>query len=161
MKWAEAVRAWNAKHNAGGKYRIPAKGTPAYEQVREMMGSEAPKASVPKAPRTAVHHDAPAVSEEKKKHAKMSKVLEFLREVAKKHKAEKAEMHKAEKAEMHKEEHEKKKMAKHGMLANMEESLKETLASAVHAPPIRRKKLLEDAVKMKREISKLKKEMKA
>lgn len=157
MKWAEAVRAWNAKNNAGGKYRIPAKGTPAYEEVRKMMGGDAPKTSVPKAPRAAAVHEAPAVSEEKKKHAKMGKVLEFLKAVAKKRKAEKAAEAEASVAE----EGAKKKLAKQGMLASMEESLKETVAAAADAPPIRRRKLLEDAVRMKREISKLKKDLKA
>jgi hypothetical protein len=160
MKWAEAVRAWNAKHNAGGKYRIPAKGTPAYEQVREMMGSEAPKASAPKAPRAVVHHEGPA-ADEARKHKKMGKVLEFLRAVAKKHKAEKAEKEVAAKAAEKKEESARAKLGRQSMMAQLEESLRETTAAAAAAPPIRRRKLLEEALRMKRELSKLKKEMKA
>ena len=35
MNWVEALKAWNAKH--GGRWQIPKKGTPEYEQVRRLM----------------------------------------------------------------------------------------------------------------------------
>ena len=50
MKWLEAVRKWNDENNKGGKYRIPTKGTPAYNEVMKMMGRAPAETSVPKAP---------------------------------------------------------------------------------------------------------------
>ena len=35
MNWLEALKVWNARR--GGKYTIPKKGTPEYEEVRSIM----------------------------------------------------------------------------------------------------------------------------
>ena len=47
MKWVEALKAWNASSNSG-TWCIPRKGSPEYQEVRELMG---PKETKPRAPR--------------------------------------------------------------------------------------------------------------
>jgi len=40
MKWLEALKQWNTEK--GGRYTIPKKGTPEYEAVRSLQGTQNP-----------------------------------------------------------------------------------------------------------------------
>lgn len=46
MRWIEAVKEWNAKHNSG-KYCVPRKGSKEHAEVMEMMGKKVEPASPP------------------------------------------------------------------------------------------------------------------
>ena len=145
MKWAEAVKAWNAKHNAGGKYRIPGKGTDAYKEVMRMMGKEPDAPSEPRAP---APDDRPK---------KMERVMKFLSEVAKKRKADREAAGAAEAAERG----ERSKLLLKRDLAELERMYQEQMASVATTDiPRIQKARMKVAVGLKSEINKLKKRLK-
>lgn len=87
VKWTEALKEWNAKHN-GGKWCVPKKGTKEYEMVMKIVKGEKPEEpKEPEAPKKKFTFKRPAKKAEEPKPApkpapKMIKAGEVARKMA-------------------------------------------------------------------------------
>jgi len=170
MRWIEALKAWNAEHNAG-RWCVPRKGTAEHEAVRKYMGAAKEPAHERKAPYPVAEKSKPVpkeiqdiaaagpeanrrevmrlLAEAKKRGASKEKIAKFLKKVVGKHREKKVAAADDRKADLHM------------SLARSERDLAPLAAELLRADlsPIQRKKVATEVLKLKKVISAIKKEM--